>query len=78
MEASKESVILVTDGAYPMPGNQKLAEKISISYSQICQKKANDFYAGFELSENGKEFLTCSGGIKPIFAVSHIKIDRCG
>lgn len=68
MEPSEEPVTIATDGAYPTPGNQKLAEakNVHIVSTNLPGKKANDFYAGFELSEDGKRILTCPGGIEPI------------
>lgn len=68
MEPSEEPVVIVTDGAYPTPGNQKLAEgkNVRIVSTNMPGKKANDFYADFILSENGQKILTCPGGIEPI------------
>lgn len=59
MEPSKEPVTIVTDGAYPTPGNQKLAEtkNVHIVSTNMPGKKANGFYAGFELSDDGKKSL---------------------
>lgn len=68
MEPSEEAVVIATDGAYPTPGNQKLAEEknVRIVSTNMPGKKANDFYADFEVSEEGKTILACPGGIEPI------------
>lgn len=68
MEPSEEPVTIATDGAYPTPGNQKLAEtkNVHIVSTNMSGKKANDFYAGFELSEDGRIILACPGGIEPV------------
>ncbi len=68
MGPSKEPVTIATDGAYPTPGNQKLAEtkNVHIVSTNMPGKKANGFYAGFELSEDGKKILACPGGIEPV------------
>ena len=68
MEPSKEPVTIATDGAYPTPGNQKLAEtkNVHIVSTNMPGKKANDFYADFELSDDGKTILACPGGMKPV------------
>ncbi len=68
MEPSEEPVTIATDGAYPTPANQKLAEtkNVHIVSTNMPGKKANDFYAGFELSDDGKKILACPGGIEPV------------
>lgn len=68
MDPSEEPVTIATDGAYPTPGNQKLAEtkNVHIVSTNMPGKKANDFYAGFELSDDGKRILACPGGIEPV------------
>ncbi|MDE7201562.1 MAG: transposase [Lachnospiraceae bacterium] len=68
MEPAEEPVTIATDGAYPTPGNQKLAEtrNVHIVSTNMPGKKANDFYAGFELSDDGKTIPACPGGIEPV------------
>lgn len=68
MDRAKEPVTIVTDGAYPTPGNQKLAEdkNVRIVSTNMPGRKANDFYAGFELTNDGRTILACPGGIEPI------------
>lgn len=67
MEPNKETVTIATDGAYPTPGNQKLAEKknVHIVSTNMPGRKANDFYADFTLSDDGRTILSCPGGIAP-------------
>ena len=68
MKPSMEPVTIATDGAYPTPGNQKLAEtkNVHIVSTNMPGKKANDFYADFEVSDDGKKILACPGGIAPV------------
>lgn len=68
MEPSEEPVTIATDGAYPTPGNRKLAEtkNVHIVSTNMLGKKANNFYAGFKLSDDGKTILACPGGIEPV------------
>lgn len=68
MERSEEKIAIVTDGAYPTPNNQKLAEEknVAIISTNLPGRNVNDFYAGFTLSEDGKKILTCPGGAAPI------------
>jgi len=67
MEPSEEVVTIATDGAYPTPSNQKLAEtkNVHIVSTNMQRKKANNFYADFKLSDDGKTILACPGGIEP-------------
>ena len=67
MEPAEEPIIFSTDGAYPTPANQKLAEEknVHIISTNMPGKKANDFYADFELSDDGRMILACPGGAKP-------------
>ncbi len=67
--ANKEPVTIATDGAYPTPGNQTLAEtkNVHIVSTNMSGKKANVFYAGFKLSDDGKTILACPDGILIIF-----------
>lgn len=67
MEPAREQVTIATDGAYPTPGNQRLAEEknVRIVSTNMPGKKANDFYADFELSDDGKKILACPGGAEP-------------
>lgn len=68
MEPSDEPIVIATDGAYPTPNNQKLAEEknVRIVSTNMPGKKANDFYADFELTGDGKTILACPGGAEPI------------
>ncbi len=68
MERSEEPITITTDGAYPTPNNLKLAEtkNVHIVSTNMPGKKVNDFYAGFELSDDGKEILACPGGVEPV------------
>lgn len=68
MEENKETVTVVTDGAYPAPRNQKLAEEknVQIISTNMTGRKANDFYADFVVSNDGKTILRCPGGLEPI------------
>lgn len=67
MERSEQTVTIATDGAFPTPGNLKLAEEknVQIVSTNMPGKKANDFYADFQLSDGGREILTCPGGAEP-------------
>ena len=64
MEPCKEQVTITTDGAYPTPGNMKLAEEknVRIISTNMPGRKANDFYADFTLSDDGQTILSCPGG----------------
>jgi hypothetical protein len=77
---SKEPVTIATDGAYPTPGNQELVEikNVHIVSTNMPGKKVNDFYVGFELSDDGKIILACSGGIGPFCVANHTKMGKCG
>lgn len=68
MEPSEEPIVIATDGAYPSPDNQKRAEEknVHIVSTNMPGKKANDFYADFKLSDDGKTILACPGGAEPI------------
>lgn len=68
MEPSEKPVTIATDGAYPTPGNQKLAEaqNVRIVSTNMPGKKANGFYTGFGLSGDGRIILACPGGIGPV------------
>ena len=68
MEPSEKPVTIAADGAYPTPGNQKLAEakNVRIVSTNMPGKKANGFYAGFGLSDDGRTILACPGGIGPV------------
>lgn len=68
MEPCEEPVTIATDGAYPSPANQALAEEknVRIVSTNMPGKKANEFYADFELSNDGTTILACPGGAEPI------------
>lgn len=68
MEPCDETVTIATDGAYPTPDNQKLADKknVRIVSTNMPGRKANDFYAGFTLSGDGRTIVSCPGGASPV------------
>lgn len=68
MEPCEKPVTIATDGAYPSPANQKLAEEknVRVVSSNMPGKKANEFYADFTLSDDGKAILACPGGAEPV------------
>lgn len=69
MEPVQEPIVVSTDGAYVSPNNQKLAEEknVRIVSTNMPGKKTNDFYADFDVSDDGKEILACPGGATPTF-----------
>lgn len=67
-EPGEETVTITMDGAYSTPNNQQLAEEknIRIVSTNMTGRKANDFYADFQLSDDGKSILACPGNAKPV------------
>ena len=68
MDVQEETVILATDGAYPTPENQKLAESknVQIVSTNMTGRKANDICAEFVMNKENTAILQCPAGIEPI------------
>ena len=68
MDEQDETVIIATDGAYPTPENQKLAESknIEIASSNMTGRKANDICADFVMNKEKTAIIQCPAGIEPI------------
>ena len=68
MDTQEETVILATDGAYPTPENQKLAESknVQIVSTNMTGRKANDICADFVINKEKTAIIQCPAGIEPI------------
>lgn len=68
MERQEETVIIATDGAYPTPENQKLAESknVQIVSTNMTGRKANDICADFVMNKEKTAIIQCPAGIEPI------------
>lgn len=68
MERQEETVIIATDGAYPTPENQKLAESknVQIVSTNMTGRKANDICADFVMNKEKTAVIQCPAGIEPI------------
>lgn len=68
MEEQEETVIISTDGAYPTPENQKLAESknVQIVSTNMTGRKANDICADFVMNKEKTAIIQCPAGIEPI------------
>ena len=68
MDAQEETVVLATDGAYPTPANQKLAEtkNVQIVSTNMTGRKANDICADFVMNKEKTAVIQCPAGMKPI------------
>ena len=68
MEPQEETVILSTDGAYPTPENQRLAESknVRIVSTNMAGRKARDICADFVLNTARTAILQCPAGIEAI------------
>jgi len=67
MGEQRETVTIVTDGAYPSEAARKLAERnnIHLEATNLTGRKAEDFLAGFEFNESGTRVIKCPGGHSP-------------
>ena len=67
MEPQEETVIIATDGAYPTPTNQKLAESknVQIVSTNMTGRKANDICADFVMNKEKTAIIQCPAGIEP-------------
>ena len=68
MERQEETVIIVTDGAYPTPENQKLAvsRNVQIVSTNMTGRTANDICADFVMNKEKTAIIQCPAGIGPI------------
>lgn len=68
MEKQEETVVIATDGAYPTPENQKLAEgkNVQIVSTNMTGRKANDICADFVMNKEKTAIIQCPAGIEPI------------
>lgn len=68
MDTQEEPVIISTDGAYPTPENQKLAESknVQIVSSNMTGRKANDICADFVMNKEKTAVIQCPAGLEPI------------
>ena len=78
MEAQEETVIIATDGAYPSPANQKLAESknVQIVSSNMAGHKAADICADFVMNKEKNAIIQCPAGIEPISCTGPYKNGR--
>ncbi len=68
MDVQEETVIICTDGAYPTPENQKLAEhkNVQIVSTNMSGRKANDICADFVTNKEKTAIIQCPAGIEPV------------
>lgn len=68
MDTQEDTVIIATDGAYPTPENQKLAESknVQIVSTNMTGRKANDICADFVLNKERTAIIQCPAGIEPL------------
>lgn len=68
MEVQEEAVTLTTDGAYPTPTNQKLAESknVQLVSTNLTGRKAKDICADFVMNKEKTAIIQCPAGIAPI------------
>ena len=68
MDVQDETVTISTDGAYPTPENQKLADSknVQIVSSNMTGRKANDICADFVMNKEKTAITQCPAGIEPI------------
>lgn len=68
MGEQEETVTISTDGAYPTPENQKLADSknVQIVSTNLTGRKAPDICADFVLSKDKTKILQCPAGVEPI------------
>ena len=68
MDTQEETVTIATDGAYPTPANQKLAESknVQIVSTNMTGRKANDICADFVMNKEKTAIIQCPAGIDPI------------
>ena len=68
MEEQEETVIIATDGAYPAPENQKLAESknVQVISTNLTGRKANDACADFVMNKEKTAIIQCPAGIEPV------------
>lgn len=72
-------VILVTDGGYCGNENTVLAgqKNIRLVTTDLKGKEANDLWADFEFSEDGKTLVRCAGGNMPKSSVYDKNTQKC-
>ena len=68
MDTQEEPVIITTDGAYPTPDNQKLAERknVRIVSTNMTGRKVNDLCADFVMNKDRTAIIQCPAGIDAI------------
>ncbi len=68
MDEQEETVTISTDGAYPTPENQKLAESknVQIVSTNMTGRKANDICADFVMNKDKTAIIQCPAGIEPL------------
>ena len=68
MDTQEEPVVLVTNGAYPTPEKQRLAESknVQIVSTNMTGRKANDICADFVMNKEKTAVIQCPAGIEPI------------
>ena len=68
MDAQEDSVTISTDGAYPTPANQKLAESknVQIVSTNLIGRKSKDICADFVLNKGRTAIIQCPAGMEPI------------
>ena len=68
MDAQEETVVLATDGAYPTPANQKIAEvkNVQIVSTNMTGRKANDICADFVMNKEKTAIIQCPADIDPV------------
>lgn len=69
MDVQEETTVIATDGAYPTPENEKLAEQknVQIVSSNMTGRKANDIFADFELNKERTAVVKCAAGMEPLY-----------
>lgn len=76
---SEEPVTLIADGAYGGTENQELAaaNNINLTVTSLVGRIPNEIHADFEMSEDGKEVITCPTGNKPIKSTYNPATGQC-
>lgn len=67
MKRQDETITMITDGAYSGEANTQLAaaKNVELVTTDLTGREANDIYADFEFSPDGKKLLHCAGGHEP-------------
>lgn len=67
-DSNDPPVIVVTDGAYISYEIQQLAKEknVTLIATSLTGKPTNPLFAKFEITEDGKEIISCPNGVNPV------------